>query len=67
MFLAKILALSSKAKLKNTETGFEGNRKVALIISEWRGKDNKLMPQELFPRSMNLGAYLRQGLAVRSQ
>ena len=55
-----------KAKLKKCRE-FERNRKVALVLSQWRGKDNKLMPQELSTPSMSLGAYLRQGLAVRSQ
>ena len=40
---------------------------MALVLSQWRGKDNKLMPQELSTPSMSLGAYLRQGLAARSQ
>ena len=33
--------------LKNTETEFGGNKKLALILSWQRGKQSRLMPQEL--------------------
>ena len=42
-------SLPTKAEEKNTETEFGGNRKVALILSQRRGKHSRLMPQELCP------------------
>ena len=40
------------------ETEFGGNRKVALILSWWRGGHSRFMPQELCPLSIrSLGAY----------
>lgn len=50
MLLARILAyLSAEAEEKIMETGFVGNRKVALILSWPRGEYSKLMPQQLCP------------------
>ena len=50
LLLARILAFSAHpSQKKNTETEFRGNRKVALLLSWWRGKNNRLMPQELRP------------------
>ena len=50
LLLAKILAFfAHQSQKKNTETEFRGNRKVALLLSWWRGKNNRLMPQELHP------------------
>ena len=48
--------------MKNTETEFGGNRKVAFILSQRRGEHSSLMPQELCPPSLrSLGAYIRKG------
>ena len=57
MLLAKILALSSKAKLKNTETGFEGNRKVALVLIQQRGERSRLLLVRLPSNKKSRGLY----------
>ena len=47
----QILAFSAHRKqVKITETEFGGNRKVALVLSWWRGEPSRLMPPELCPR-----------------
>ena len=59
-----------KPKKKDTETEFGGNRKVALILSQQKGKQSRLMPQELCPPStpmMSLGPYIRQRLTARGR
>ena len=43
---AKISAFSTH-QMKNTETEFGGDRKVAFILSWQRGEYSRLMPQEL--------------------
>ena len=43
------LSLPTEAKYK---LKFGGNRKVALILSWWRGEHSRLMPQELCPTLM---------------
>ena len=70
MLLAKILAFSAhRNQMKNTETEFERNRKVAFILSRQKGEHSSRMLQELCLCSMrgSLGAYIRKGLSVRSQ
>ena len=48
MLLAKILSFSAQwSWMKNVETEFGGNRKVALIFSWWRGEHSRLLPQNL--------------------
>ena len=61
LLLAKILAFSApQSQIKNTEIEFGKNRKVALILSQQRGEQSRLMPQKLSPLSMrNLGADIR--------
>ena len=50
LLLAKILAFSAPwSWIKNTETEFGGNRKVALILSSRRGEHSRLLPQEQCP------------------
>ena len=75
MLPAKILALSAH-RIKNTETEFGGNRKVALKLSWCRGEHSKLLLQELHPSSgRSLGirwrikykSCIRWGLTVRGQ
>ena len=68
ILLAKILAFSdSQCQIKSAEFG--GNRKVALILSQWGREHNRFMPQELCPLTLtmrSLGVYIRWRLAVRS-
>ena len=70
---AEILAFSAYwSWMKNMETEFGGNRKVAFILSWRRGEHSRLTPEELCPHphprsTRSLGAYVKQGLAVRSQ
>ena len=48
VLLAKILSFSAQwSWMKNVETEFGGNRKVALIFSWWRGEHSRLLPQNL--------------------
>ena len=50
MLLAKTLAYSAhRSQEKNTETETGGNRKVAFILSRWRGEHSAVKPQELCP------------------
>jgi len=70
MLPAKILAFSAhRNQMKNTETEFGRNRKVAFILSRRKGEHSSHMLQELCLCSMSgsLGAYIRKGLSVRSQ
>ena len=66
---AKILAFSGhRSQMKNMGTEFGGTRKMAFILTQWRGEHSRLMLQELCSLPMSsLGAYTRQGLTVRSQ
>ena len=71
LLLAKILTFSAnRSQIKNTETEFGGNRKVALILSWWREEHSRLMPQALCPLSMrSLGACgsLQSGVSDEEQ
>ena len=49
LLLAKILAFSAHQSQMKKYRGFGGNRKVALVLSRWRGKQHRLRPQELTP------------------
>ena len=49
VMLPKAHLTAHQSQMKNMETEFGGNRKVALILSWWRGARSKLMPQELGP------------------
>ena len=47
LLLTKILAFSAhQSQIKNMETEFEGNRKVALILSQQKGEHSRLMLKE---------------------
>ena len=50
MLPSKILAFFAHwSQMKNTETEFRGNRKVAFILSQWRGEQGRPVPWELCP------------------
>ena len=59
--LAKILAFSAHQTkfLKNMETAFEGNRKVALILSQQRGKQQAYASRTVhhLPHEKSRGLY----------
>ena len=71
VMLPKAHLTAHQSQMKNMETEFGGDRKVALILSWWRWGHSRLRPQELFPPPFCslrcLVAYVSWGLAVRSQ
>ena len=47
LLLTKVLAFSAhQSQIKKMETEFEGNRKVALILSQQKGEHSRLMLKE---------------------
>ena len=49
LLLAKISAFSAHQSQMKKYGEFGGNRKVAVVLSRWRGEQRRLRPQELAP------------------